>query len=135
MKIVLAKGARPAQFSATPVVCSDKKMAEVLAANHRYPTNSAAVFLESIKNFRSGKTSYFEYCFRSGAKLKIKMGQKNFFIYSYSSDGKDGLAAIEELRMLESLRAAFAHLAKHDAILRGSRKVVDPVDFGRLSFN
>ena len=109
MKILLNKNERPRQFGTIKVLCSDQKMAEILAAKNRWPKRRVEAILQHIKDMRSGKETFFEFLFHSGAKLKVDVMAGNFYIYSYSSDGMDGVHAAEELKMLSHLRMAVKH--------------------------
>lgn len=108
MKILLPKDKRVRQFGTIKVRCTDSMMAEILAAKDRWPRRNVERYLEQIKAVRSGKESFFEFMFYSGAKLKVDT-QGGFYIYAYNSDGKDGLMAAEELKMMKSLRDACRH--------------------------
>lgn len=109
MKILLKKNEHPRQFGSIRVICSDQKMAEILAAKNRWPKRRVEAILQHIKDMRSGKETFFEFLFHSGAKLKVDVMAGHFYIYSYSSDGKDGVWAAEELKMLDHLRMAVKH--------------------------
>jgi hypothetical protein len=93
-------------------------MADILS---RGSPLAACSILEAIRKFRRGSSSYFEYCLRSGAKLKVGDKPSTFYIYSYSSDGQDGLEAIDELQTLDAVRIAIARVKK---TYEGAYKVV-----------
>ena len=113
MKIVMKSNEVPKQFSCIQIVCGDHVMAEMLAGSPNvWPTNYAPKvqeFLGSFEMARHGLNHPFELCLTSGAKLKVGAKKDHFYIYCYSQDGKDGLAAMAELRMLESLRHTRRH--------------------------
>lgn len=66
---------------------------------------SAAVYAEGME------AENWCICMTSGAKLYYNRTQKNFHIYCYHYAGKDGVAAMEQLKMANSIRLARKHLA------------------------
>lgn len=104
------------QFGCIGVVCGDRVMAELLSCNPFYRGGLGPDFyLARFADFRCGSQSMFEWVFRSGAKLKVGDKPNRFHILGYSSDYKDGLAAMDELRLMETLRQAEKHAsAMHD---------------------
>jgi hypothetical protein len=121
MKIHFKRGDSPRQFGVIKITCSDAKMAEMLAVRTKYPEHTRVSLLGQFSDYRSGKDSCFEFCLTSGAKLKITKPGRGFYIYSYSQNGKDALAAVEELKLLEALRAARIQLIRMYSAMGSSR--------------
>ncbi len=109
MKIRYKKGMLLRSFSAIRIECSDKMMAETLAAGNRFPHRKIESYLHSISEVRKGHASFFEYCFESGAKLKIDMVKGGFYIYGYSQLSQDSVRAVSELKTMNHLRQAAKH--------------------------
>lgn len=108
MKIIVKR--KIGQFDVVPVICHDAIMAEMLVSSPNSKIekfsdhqNLSVWMLNTIENARLGITSYYEWMFHSGAKLKLQEKPHHFYIYTYSSDGKDGYDAIKELKMLEAV--------------------------------
>lgn len=114
MRIILPNNG-VAQFCAIQVICSDNVMAEILSCRREFPERHIAGFKKAISEFRSGKESFFEYMFGSGAKLKIDRRKNRFYIYCYHYAGKDGLRAVEELKLCYDLRTVFKRMQKFEA--------------------
>lgn len=117
MKIHYKEGQRIAQFGSIKIECTDKMMSEILAVTNRFPTLEAEVLQRQISDYRSGKSTFFEYCMTSCAKLKIGQEKNTFYIYCYDSSGKDGKVSVAELKMLNGLRIALIHHNKMNALL------------------
>jgi hypothetical protein len=115
------------QFGCSKIVCADRVMAEMLSCSPYFPGGSfqqdAEFHQKEFQSFRQGPSGFFEWLFRSGAKLKVDADRDHFYIYGYSSDGKDTLSAVEELYMLEALRKANFAAEKMNKLL-GSYRVL-----------
>lgn len=105
MKIHRKKNESIRQFDCIKITCADGKMIAMLGLS---PTNSAPT-LQYVQEFRAGKHSYFEWMFRSGAKLKLDDKVNRWYIYCYSAGGGDGREAMDELKMLYALYRAQKH--------------------------
>ena len=103
MKIFHKKGEAIRQFSTVLISCRDSVMADILGGTDNI---RACSILLAIRAFRRHDSSFFEYCTRSGAKVKCGGARDTFYIYSYSYNGQDGLDAIDELLTLDAVRLA-----------------------------
>jgi len=113
MKFVIPADNRIPQFSLTPVLCSEKRMAAILAAGEvDYETREAELleqFNEEQFSFPS-KGGAFRFVLKSGAEMVKCITHKNkFYVYSYAQDGRDFWAAMHELKYLNYLRLARLH--------------------------
>lgn len=120
MKIHFKKSDKFRQFGSIRVECSDKLMAETLAAGNRFPYRKIESYLHSISEVRNGRNSFFEYCFESGTKLKVDMVKGGFHIYYYSQLGQDGIRAVSELKAMNHLRQAIFHYQKSKSVFSQS---------------
>lgn len=123
MKILFDENGSVKQFGCIRIKCSDEKMAQTLAACATGFFQTTAYFQKVFADFRTGVEPCFEYLFGSGAKLKISYRRDDmdcdFYIYCYSSDGMDGIRAVEELKILSSLREAFLRFHNLETALKG----------------
>jgi hypothetical protein len=92
------------QFSVIQVVCSVDVMADLLSISTTDMGYSPEYWKETIKMRSTTNVDHLK-LFRSGAKLLVR-DCKEFFIYCYHYSGKDGLAAVQELKMLYAIREA-----------------------------
>ena len=98
---------RPKQFGCVRVVCADRIMIELLNSN-----NDCNVSQRLLDDKRSGKESFFELMFKSGAKLKVSDTRHNFYIFGYHYSGQDILEAAADLVRWEAERQARLRIEK-----------------------
>lgn len=97
---------RPKQFSFTKVTCLDSLMVEMINC---VPDSAQTMTEDHIEALRLSQNNIFIHTFFYGAGLKVGTAKNEFFVYTFAGDGSDGLAAFEELKMLDALRLAKKH--------------------------
>lgn len=108
MKFVIPADNCIQQFSLTPVMCSEKLMAAILAAGEVDYETRKEELLEQFSSQSKGGT--FRFVLKSGAEMLKCLTHKNkFYVYSYAHDGRDFWAAMNELKYLDYLRLARLH--------------------------
>lgn len=99
------------QFSRIEVKASKLMMGELLHVINGDFSPSAAVYAQGMEE------DNWSVVLASGAKLYYNHTQKTFFLYCYHYSGKDGVAAVEQLKFADSVRMARKRLAAmHEAL-------------------
>ena len=81
------------QFQSVPVLCSDRKMQDMLAHDRLH--------FENLHTLRSSGYSGEIFMFSSGAKLIMSSEKNHYSIYGYHYAGLDIKDAVAELMVLE----------------------------------
>ena len=81
------------QFQSVPVVCSDRKMFEILS--------NQTLHIGNLVRLRADGHRGEIYMFNSGAKLSMSEGRHRYHIYGYHYAGQDIKDAIAELLCYE----------------------------------
>lgn len=98
---------RPKQYSLTRITCLDSIMIDMLSCVPDQPLDISEAQVNALRN--SLAPGAYIHVFLHGARLSIGAVKNEYFVQCFLPDGADGLAAIEELKMLDALRMAKRH--------------------------
>jgi len=98
------------QYSYVIVKVSSPVLAQILSCGDLHTSQDS--WLDRIKGSKSGCSDSLLWLFKSGAKLSWSSIANGFGIYGYADGGGDIYSAMEELKVLDSLRLAKNHYRK-----------------------